>query len=60
MEAHLAARIAAGYVHPDDRPTKLEQEEIERIEREHEEDEARLALAALWFTIPTTSLVPVS
>jgi len=46
MEAHLAARIAAGYVHPDDRPTKLEQEEIERIEREHEEDEARLALAA--------------
>ena len=24
MEAHLAARIAAGYVHPDDRPTKLE------------------------------------
>lgn len=43
MEAHLAARIAAGYVHPDDRPTKLEQEEIERIEREHEE-EARLAL----------------
>jgi hypothetical protein len=45
MEAHLAARIAAGYVHPDDRPTKMEQEEIERNEREHEEEEARLALA---------------
>jgi len=41
MEAHLAARVAAGYIHPDDRAAMAahEREEYERAMAEHEEME---------------------